>query len=101
MNGARNLFVVAVHITDIILTNKALNQCCLNPCAARAVYIKFQAGFILNKIQLKLIMVCGRCCFVIHFFLKFESCLFFINNNIFRHLKLEIALAIPASNDEK
>ena len=27
--------------------------------------------------------------------------LFFININIFRHLKLEIALAIPASNDEK
>ena len=26
---------------------------------------------------------------------------FFINSNIFRHLKLEIALAIPASNDEK
>ena len=25
---------------------------------------------------------------------------FFINSNIFRHLKLEIALAIPASNDE-
>ena len=24
----------------------------------------------------------------------------FINSNIFRHLKLEIALAIPASNDE-
>ena len=26
---------------------------------------------------------------------------FFINSNIFRHLKLEIALAIPASKDEK
>ena len=26
---------------------------------------------------------------------------FFINSNIFRHLKLEIALAIPASNDNK
>ena len=24
-----------------------------------------------------------------------------MNSNIFRHLKLEIALAIPASNDEK
>ena len=28
-------------------------------------------------------------------------CLFSKNKNIFRHLKLEIALAIPASNDEK
>ena len=27
--------------------------------------------------------------------------IFHINSNIFRHLKLEIALAIPASNDEK
>ena len=26
---------------------------------------------------------------------------FFINSTIFRHLKLEIALAIPALNDEK
>ena len=26
---------------------------------------------------------------------------FFFNNNFFRHLKLEIALAIPALNDEK
>ena len=26
---------------------------------------------------------------------------FFINRNIFRRLNLEIALAIPASNDEK
>ena len=31
----------------------------------------------------------------------FLTCLFFINSNIFRHLKLEIALAIPGSNDEK
>ena len=27
--------------------------------------------------------------------------IFFINSNIFHHLKLEIALAIPATNDEK
>ena len=31
----------------------------------------------------------------------FHTCLFFINSLIFRHLKLEIALAIPATNDEK
>ena len=30
-----------------------------------------------------------------------DMSIFFINNNILRHLKLEIALAIPASNDEK
>ena len=30
-----------------------------------------------------------------------EMSIFFINSNISRHLKLEIALAIPASNDEK
>ena len=29
-----------------------------------------------------------------------HKCLFFINSNIFRHLKLEIAIANPASNDE-
>ena len=28
-----------------------------------------------------------------------EMSIFFINMNIFRHLKLEIALAIPASNE--
>ena len=32
---------------------------------------------------------------------QFWRCLFFINSNIFLHLKLEIALAIPASNKEK
>ena len=32
---------------------------------------------------------------------NFHTCLFFINSHIFRHLKLEIALAIPASNDKK
>ena len=32
---------------------------------------------------------------------KFEKCQFFTNRNIFRHLKLEIALAIPASNEWK
>ena len=30
-----------------------------------------------------------------------ETCLFFMNNIIFHHLKLEFASAIPASNDEK
>ena len=30
---------------------------------------------------------------------QFGRCLFFIDRNIFRHLKLEIALAIPALNE--
>ena len=32
---------------------------------------------------------------------QLKRCIFSKNKNIFRHLKLEIALAIPASNDEK
>ena len=31
--------------------------------------------------------------------IEFTRCLFYININIFRHLKLKIALAIPASNE--
>ena len=33
--------------------------------------------------------------------IQFGGCIFSKNIYIFRHLKLEIALAIPASNDEK
>ena len=32
---------------------------------------------------------------------QLTRCIFSKNKNIFRHVKLEIALAIPASNDEK
>ena len=32
---------------------------------------------------------------------QFGRCLFFINRNVFRHLKLDIALAIPALNELK
>ena len=32
---------------------------------------------------------------------QFKRCLFLKNINIFCHLKLEIVLAIPASNDKK
>ena len=32
---------------------------------------------------------------------QLRRCIFSKNKNIFRHLKLEIALAIPASSDEK
>ena len=44
-------------------------------------------------------IVCDRCSANQN--VNFHTCLFFINSHIFRHLKLEIALAIPASNDEK
>ena len=33
--------------------------------------------------------------------IQYGRLIFFINMNILRHLKLEIALAIPASNDVK
>ena len=44
-------------------------------------------------------IACGRCS--VSQIAQFKRCLFSKNKNIFRHLKLEIALAIPASNDEK
>ena len=44
-------------------------------------------------------IVCGRCS--VSQITQFRRCLFSKNINIFCHLKLEIALAIPASNEEK
>ena len=44
-------------------------------------------------------IVCGRCS--ASQIIQFRRCIFSKNIYIFRHLKLEIALAIPASNDEK
>ena len=44
-------------------------------------------------------MVCGRRS--ISQIIQFKRYLFSKNINIFHHLKLEIALAIPAWNDEK
>ena len=44
-------------------------------------------------------IVCGRCS--VSQIIQFRRCIFSKNIYIFRHLKLEIALAIPASNDEK
>ena len=44
-------------------------------------------------------MVCGRR--PVSQLIQFKICLFKKNINLFRHLKLEIALAIPAANDEK
>ena len=42
--------------------------------------------------------VCGRCS--VSKITQFRTCRFSKNIYIFRHLKLEIALAIPASNDK-
>ena len=44
-------------------------------------------------------IVGGRCS--VSLITQLNRCIFSKNKNIFRHLKLEIALAIPASNDEK
>ena len=44
-------------------------------------------------------IVCGRCS--ASQIAQFRRCVFSNNRNIFRLPKLEIALAIPASNDEK
>ena len=44
-------------------------------------------------------IVCGRCS--VRQITQIRRCIFFLNINIFRHLKLEIVLAIPASYDEK
>ena len=49
--------------------------------------------------QLFIFFVFGRCS--VNPILSYWGCLFFINIRIFHHLKLEIALAIPASNGEK
>ena len=43
--------------------------------------------------------VCGRCS--VSKITQSRTCIFSKNIYIFRNLKLEIALAIPASNDEK
>ena len=43
--------------------------------------------------------VCGR--FSVEKIIQFRKCIFSNIRNIFCHLKLEIALAIPASNDKK
>ena len=44
-------------------------------------------------------IVGGRCS--VSLITQLRKCIFSKNKIVFRHLKLEIALAIPASNDEK
>ena len=41
-------------------------------------------------------IACGRC--LASQIMQFRRCIFSENTNIFRHLKLKIVLAIPASN---
>ena len=62
------------------------------------IYIRFQTCFRSMEISLKLIKrILCRC--LVNPIIKYWRYLFFININIFHHLKLEIALAIPASNE--
>ena len=65
------------------------------------IYIRSQANFTPNNISLKWILqfVVGACS--VRQVTQFRRCIFSEHINSFRHLKLEIALAIPASNDEK
>ena len=72
----------------------------LNPCPATPGYIQIQADFKPTNMPLKMgNIVCGGRS--IGQITQFRRCLFSKNINISCHLKLEIALAIPASNDEK
>ena len=77
------------------------------------IFYFFQCGIVLGRLNLTSTKVSnrinatkidqifsGRCSEANQIF-QFGRCLFFINRNIFRHLKLEIALAIPASNEGK
>ena len=66
-------------------------------------YSSFEAGncvinsrFKRRKIET---IVYGRC--LVNPIIQYWRCQLFININIFRDLKLEIALAVPALNDEK
>ena len=60
----------------------------VNPCAAQLFIIFRHLKFI-----------CAIC--TVHQKTRFGICLFFSNRHIFRHLMLEIASEIPASNEEK
>ena len=72
----------------------------VNPCPAGPGYIRFEESFNRKKTPLKLIKYSVVDAQLIKYF-NLGDVYFFMNRNIFRHLKLEIALAIPASNDEK
>ena len=69
------------------------------PYAAGTEYIRFQANFRpINSTRI-VKMFCGRCS--VNLIITFWRCVLFINIFLFRHLELEIALAISDPNDEK
>ena len=69
----------------------------VNPYPAVTVYTRVEVS---NKMPLKLLKIAFDRCSV-NQIIELRRCLFFILRYIFRHLQPEIALAIPASNDEK
>ena len=69
-----------------------------NPCPAGPGYIRFQESFNPMKMPLKLIKYSVVDAQLIKYF-KLGDVYFFMNRNLFRHLKLEIAVAIPALNE--
>ena len=84
------------------LSISAENLTYLNPCAAGIVYmyIRFQSCLrskVISRHLLKCLLVDAIVNPIIHYW----RCLFYININIFRHLKLKIASAISASNEWK
>ena len=56
--------------------------------------------FLINKNITKFNKIFFVRC-IVNPIMQYWRCLFVIDIHIFRHLKLEIASAIPASNDEK
>ena len=97
--GYFKLTYLIYHVTNDAMFNLYWSWC-FNPCPATPRYTRFQADFKPNNMLLKIEnIVCGRRS--ISQIIQFKRCIFKKNINIFRHLKLEIALAIPASNDEK
>ena len=64
----------------------------------QCIIIRFQACFNIKITKFDKI-VFGGC--VGNPIIQYLRCLFFININIFCHLKLEIATAIPVSNERK
>ena len=79
-----------------------------NPCDARPLYIRFnpcdarplQTIFTPNIIFIEIYYTVSRRRSVNHI-IQFRLSLLFINRSIFRHLNLEIALAIPGLNEWK
>ena len=69
----------------------------INPYAAGTEYIRFQATFRPIHSTQNAEMFCDRC--LVNLLIHFKDVFVHNNNNFFRHLELEIALAIPASNE--